>query len=67
MAAAVEVSWMVTEAERPCTRRRRTSDPSVRLSARIGIEIVATPLAFNMANPLSEPPATSAALIPERV
>ena len=58
---------IVVEALAPPAVTVNISAPSVRESLSSVTEIVATPLELTTALPLSEPPDTSAALIPERV
>ena len=64
---AFEVSFTTVDAVAPPAVTVSVSEPSVSKSFSSDTEIVATPLELTTAFPLSEPPDTSAALMPERV
>ena len=61
------MSLITVDALAPPAVTVRVSEPSVSESLSNTTEMVAMPLEFTTAFPLSEPPDTSAALIPERV
>jgi hypothetical protein len=62
-----EVSLTTVDADAPPAETVRVSEPSVSESFKSVTEIVAIPLELMTAFPLSEPPDTSAALMPDRV
>ena len=62
-----DVSLTIVDTVTPPAVTVRVSDPSVSESFKSTTEIVAIPLELTTALPLSEPPDTSAALIPDRV
>ena len=64
MAAAIDVSLTTVDALADPAVTVRVSAPSVNKSFNNATEIVATPLELTTAFPLSEPPDTSAAVIP---
>ena len=67
MATALEVSLTIVDAVAPPALTVKVSDPSVSESFKSVTEIVAMPLELTTAFPLSEPPDTSAALMPDNV
>jgi len=58
---------VVVDALAPPAVTVSVSEPSVNKSAAIGTEIVAAPLEFTVALPVSDPPVMSAALTPDKV
>ena len=67
MANALEVSLITVDTVSPPAVTVNVSGPSVRESLNNVTEIVAIPLELTTAFPVKDPPATSSALIPDRV
>ena len=65
--AVFDVSLITVDADEPPIETVNVSVPSVRLSAAIGIEIVASPFEPTVTVPVSSPFTTSAVLMPDKV